>query len=135
QGRADHRRHQPQRPHRGAAAYHGVAPDRAAAMRERGFALIAVLLVLAFMAIIGAEFAFSMRLEATAARMYKENLIAAHLAEAGFEQALREIAADYAWVTLGDRKEQEEEPECPFVFFGRDRVSLKRLPHKNVPFG
>ena len=103
--------------------------------KDRGFALIAVLLVLAFVSIIGAEFAFSMRLEATAARMYKENLIAGHLAEAGFEQALREIAADYFYVTLGDRKEQETEPECPLAFFKRDGLSLERLPHKNVPFG
>ena len=47
---------------------------------QRGFALVAVLLVLAFVGIIGAEFAYSMRLEATAARVYKENLIAGHLA-------------------------------------------------------
>jgi len=43
---------------------------------QRGFALVAVLLVLAFVAVIGAEFAYSMRLEATAARVYKETLIA-----------------------------------------------------------
>jgi len=55
--------------------------------RERGFALIAVLLVLAFVAVVGAEFAYSMRLEATAARIYKETLIATHLAEAGLAQA------------------------------------------------
>jgi general secretion pathway protein K len=102
---------------------------------EQGFALVAVLLVLGFMGIIGAEFAYSMRLEATAARVYKENLLAGHLAEAGFEQALREIAADYWYVTLGDRKEQEEEPECPLVFYTRERLALKRLPHKNVALG
>ena len=102
---------------------------------QRGFALVAVLLVLAFVGIIGAEFAYSMRLEATAARVYKENLIAGHLAEAGLEQAIREIAADYGWVTLGDLKEQEEEPDCPLVFWGRDKLALKRLPHKNVPLG
>jgi general secretion pathway protein K len=102
---------------------------------QRGFALVAVLMVLAFVAIIGAEFAYSMRLEATAARVYKENLIAGHLAEAGLEQAIREIAADYAHVTLGDRKEQETEPECPLAFYARDRTVMKRLPHKNVPLG
>ena len=46
-----------------------------------------MLLVLAFVAVIGAEFAYSMRLEASAARIYKETLIATHLAEAGIEQA------------------------------------------------
>ena len=104
-------------------------------MNQRGFALIAVLLVLAFVGIIGAEFAFSMRLEASAARMYKDNLVAGHLAEAGFQQALRELAGDYWYVTLGDMKTQEEDPECPLAFFNRAGLSLKRLPHRNVPFG
>jgi type II secretory pathway component PulK len=103
--------------------------------RERGFAMVAVLMVLAFVAIIGAEFAYSMRLEATAARAYKENLIAGHLAEAAIEQAIREIAAPYTHVTLGDRKEQESEPECPLVFFSAGNVAMPRLPHKNVPLG
>jgi general secretion pathway protein K len=102
---------------------------------ERGFALIAVLMVLAFVAIIGAEFAYSMRLEASAARAYKENLIAAHLAEAGLEQAIREIVADFAYVGLGDSKELEADPECPLVFYSRDRFVLKRLPHRNVALG
>jgi type II secretory pathway component PulK len=100
-----------------------------------GFALIAVLLVLAFVAIIGAEFAFSMRLEATAARVYKENLVAGHLAEAALEQAVREIAADYAYVGLGDEKDQEADKDCPLLFYGRDRQPLKRLPRKNVALG
>jgi general secretion pathway protein K len=102
---------------------------------DRGFALIAVLLVLAFVAIIGAEFAFSMRLEASAARVYKENIIAGHLAEAAIEQATREIVADYAYVGLGDEKDAEADPECPLVFYGRDRAPIKRLPRKNVPLG
>lgn len=102
---------------------------------ERGFALIAVLLVLAFVAIIGAEFAFSMRLEATAARVYKENLIAGHLAEAALEQAVREIVADYAYVGLGDEKDPEADKDCPLVFYSRDRQAIKRLPRKNVPLG
>ena len=106
-----------------------------AARSERGFALIAVLLVLAFVAIIGAEFAFSMRLEATAARVYKENLIAGHLAEAGLEQAIREIVADYRYVGLGDEKDREADKECPLVFYGVNREALKPLPRKNVPLG
>ena len=52
---------------------------------RRGFALIAVLLVLAVVGVIGAEFAYSMRLEATSVRTYKDMLTAAHLAEAGVE--------------------------------------------------
>jgi general secretion pathway protein K len=105
------------------------APD------QRGFALVAVLLVLAFVAVIGAEFAYSMRLEATAARVYKETLIATHLAEAGLEQAIRELVADFATVGLGDDNDPEADRECPIVFYGRDRVALKRLPHKQVPLG
>ena len=105
------------------------------ARSERGFALVAVLLVLAFMGIIGAEFAFSMRLEATAARVYKENIIAGHLAEAGLEQAIREIVADYRYVGLGDEKDREADKECPLVFYGVNREALKPLPRKNVPLG
>jgi general secretion pathway protein K len=102
---------------------------------QRGFALVAVLLVLAFVAAIGAEFAFSMRLEASAARVYKETLIATHLAEAGVEQAIREIAADFSAVGLGDLPDGEADGECPLVFYGPSRVALERLPHRNVPLG
>jgi len=102
---------------------------------ERGFALVAVLLVLAFVAIIGAEFAYSMRLEATAARAYKETLIAGHLADAGLQQAIREIVADYSYVGVGDDKEAELDKDCPLVFYNSARLALKRLPHRNVPLG
>jgi general secretion pathway protein K len=102
---------------------------------QRGFALVAVLLVLAFVAVIGAEFAYSMRLEATAARVYKETLIATHLAEAGLEQAIREIAADFGFVGVGDDKDADADAECPIVFYGRNRAALKRLPHKEVALG
>jgi general secretion pathway protein K len=109
----------------------------AAAGSERGFALIAVLLVLAFVAVIGAEFAYSMRLEATAARVYKETLIAGHLAEAGLEQAIRELVADYAFVGLGDDRQAtaDADAECPLTFYSRERLAIKRLPHREVPLG
>jgi general secretion pathway protein K len=102
---------------------------------QRGFALVAVLLVLAFVAVIGAEFAYSMRLEATAARIYKETLIATHLAEAAIEQAKRELVADFASVGLGNDNDPAADRECPIVFYGRDRIAITRLPHKNVPLG
>jgi general secretion pathway protein K len=90
-------------------------------MRDRrGFALIAVLLVLAVVGVIGAEFAYSMRLEATSVRAYKETLIATHLAEAAIEQAVREIAGD---------------DDGALTFYTRDRLALKRLPRVNVPLG
>ncbi len=50
---------------------------------ERGFALVAVLLVLGLLGIIGAEFGYSMRLEAEAMRAWRDHMRAAHLAEAG----------------------------------------------------
>jgi general secretion pathway protein K len=102
---------------------------------ERGFALIAVLLVLAFVGIIGAEFAYSMRLEATAARVYKETLIATHLAEAGVEQAIRELAVEYAFVGLGNDRDRDADAECPLTLYSRERLAIKRLPHRNVPLG
>jgi general secretion pathway protein K len=109
---------------------------------ERGFALLAVLLVLAFVAVIGAEFAYSMRLEATAARVYKETLIATHLAEAGLEQAIRELVGDFAHVGLGKEKgstdgkdDDKANGDCPLAFYTSARLPIKRLPHHNVPLG
>jgi general secretion pathway protein K len=102
---------------------------------ERGFALVAVLLLLSFVAIIGAEFAFSMRLEATAARVYKETLIATHLAEAGLAQAMRELAADFAIVSVGDDRDPDNDQDCPLVFYTRAQMPIKRLPRRNVPLG
>ena len=60
---------------------------------ERGFALLIVLLVLALVAVVGAEFAYSMRLEASAVRAYKNGIIGSHLAETALEQAIRETHA------------------------------------------
>jgi general secretion pathway protein K len=102
---------------------------------QEGFALVAVLLVLAFVGVIGAEFAYSMRLEATAARVYKETLIATHLAEAGLEQAIRELATTYAFVGLGDERDRDADVQCPLTFYSRERLAIKRLPHRNVPLG
>ena len=87
---------------------------------QAGFALIAVLLVLAIVGVIGAEFAYSMRLEATSVRSYKETLIASHLAEAAVEQAIREIAGDVAFAATA--------ADGTLTFYTRDRLELKRLP-------
>jgi general secretion pathway protein K len=94
---------------------------------RRGFALIAVLLVLAVVGVIGAEFAYSMRLEATSVRTYKETLIASHLAEAAVEQAVREIAGDVAFAAT--------DADGTLTFYTRDRIALKRLPRTSVPLG
>lgn len=94
---------------------------------ERGFALIAVLLVLALVGVIGAEFAYSMRLEAAAVRAYKETTIASHLAEAAVEQAIREIAADFTYVGLDD--------QGVLTFYRPDQTPVPRLPREKVPLG
>jgi general secretion pathway protein K len=67
---------------------------------ERGFALVAVLLVLGLLGIIAAEFAYSTRLEAEAMRSWRDAMRAAHLAEAAAEQALRELAGDFQSVSI-----------------------------------
>jgi general secretion pathway protein K len=95
--------------------------------RQRGFALIAVLLVLAMVGVLGAEFAYSMRLEATSVRAYKDTLTAAHLAEAGVEQAIREIAGNVAYVVLAE--------DGQLTFYNRERQELKRLPRTKVALG
>ena len=69
----------------------GVA---AGSQGERGFALLAVMLVLALLGVVAVEFAFSMRLEASMVRSYKEAVLAAHLAEAGVQQAIREVLSE-----------------------------------------
>jgi len=58
---------------------------------ERGVALIVVLLVLALLAVVVTEFAYSARLEASMVRSYRDGVLARHLAEAGVQQAIREI--------------------------------------------
>jgi general secretion pathway protein K len=58
---------------------------------ERGVALIVVMLVLALLALVVTEFAYSARIEASMVRAYRDTVLARHLAEAGVQQAIREI--------------------------------------------
>jgi len=95
--------------------------------KERGFALAPVLLVVAVLGTVGAELAFSMRLEATAVRAYRESVTANHLAEAALAQAMREIAADAAWVVLAE--------DGDLTFYTPQRFALPRLPRVRVPLG
>ena len=60
---------------------------------ERGFALLAVLLALSLLIVVTLEFAFAMRLEASATHSFKSERLAAHLAEAAVHQALLELAS------------------------------------------
>jgi general secretion pathway protein K len=94
---------------------------------ERGFALVAVLLVLAIVAVLGTEFAYVTRLEASSVRAYKAGLAAGHLAEAAIAQAIRELASDWAVVTADETGE--------LTFYTRDRIAMPPLPRREVPFG
>ena len=94
---------------------------------ERGFALIVVLLVVAVVGVVGAEFAYSMRLEAAAVRAYKDGIIGTHLAEAAVAQATREIVADAPYVTADEGG--------LLTFYTRERLELPRLPREKVEFG
>lgn len=98
-----------------------------AATSQRGFALLAVMLVLALLGVIGAEFAYSMRLEASAVRAWKETVAGTHLAEAGIHQAVRELVRDWGFVTRC--------ADQPLRFYKRDGTLMERLPFKNVPLG
>jgi general secretion pathway protein K len=94
---------------------------------ERGFALLAVLLVLAIVAVLGTEFAYVTRLEASSVRAYKDSLAGAHLAEAAIAQAIREMASEWSVVTADEHGE--------LTFYTRDRIAIPHLPRKEVPFG
>jgi len=94
---------------------------------ERGIALIVVLLVMALVGVVGAEFAYSMRLEASAVRAYKDQILASHLAEAAVAQALREIVGDSAYVTPDEHG--------LLTFHTSDGLRLPQLPREKVDFG
>ncbi|MGH7306484.1 MAG: general secretion pathway protein GspK [Candidatus Rokuibacteriota bacterium] len=94
---------------------------------ERGFALLVVLLVMALVAVVGAEFAYSMRLEASAVRAYKNGIIGGHLAETALEQAIREIVADAPYVV--------EEEDGLLTFYAADRRAVPRLKRAKAELG
>ncbi len=94
---------------------------------RHGFALVAVLLVLALLGVVGAEFSYSMRLEASAVRAYKDAILATHLAEAAVEQAIREIVADAGFVAPAQ--------DGLLTFYTRERTAINRLPRTQVPLG
>jgi type II secretory pathway component PulK len=89
---------------------------------QRGFALLAVMLVLTLLGVIIMEFSFSMRLEASMVRSYKENLLARHLAEAGIHHAIREI--------LSQASTQAVDDQGTLVFYrtSSDPATPTRLP-------
>jgi general secretion pathway protein K len=100
---------------------------RPALRDEQGFALLLVLLVLALVAVVSVEFAYSMRLEAAAVRAYKSGIIGNHLAETALEQAIREIVADTPFVV--------EEDDGLLTFYTADRRPLPRLRREKAELG
>jgi len=104
-----------------------------AATDQRGFALLAVTLVLALLGVAVTEFAFSMRLEAAMVRSYKDAVLARHLAEAGIQQAIREVLNDAAVHGLDEDRQ--------VVFYqsppggGATPKRLPELPRSHVRLG
>ena len=99
---------------------------------ERGFALLAVMLVMTLLAIVVTELAMSMRLEASMVRSYKDVTLATHLAEAAVQQATREI--------LGPGSIQALDEDGTLSFYrtvGTSAllVKLSRLPRQRVSLG
>ncbi len=105
---------------------------RRLARDERGFALLAVILVLSLLAVVVTEFAFSMRLEASMVRAYRDGVLARNLAEAGVQQAIREILSDANVHGL------DESGQVAFYTVPAGSTALKRLPsleRARVPLG
>ncbi len=99
---------------------------------EGGFALLAVILVLALLSVVVTEFAFSMRLEASMVRAYREGILGRNLAEAGVQQAIREILTDANVHGL------DEDGQVAFYVLPPGGTALQRvpsLPRAQVPLG
>ncbi len=99
---------------------------------QRGFALLAVMLVLALLGVVVTELSVSMRLEASMVRSHKESVQATHLAEAAVHQAMREI--------LGPGNIQALDRDGALVFLRAGDgaglpVRLPRLPREGVALG
>jgi len=85
---------------------------------EGGFVLLSVMLALTLLGVVVTEFVLSMRLEASMVRTYRDSLLAAHLAESGVQQAIREILSQ-AQITALDE--------------GGQLVFYRALPGQIVP--
>ena len=99
---------------------------------QRGFALLAVMLVMTLLAIVVTELAMSMRLEASMVRSYKDVTLATHLAEAAVQQAMREIMGP------GSIEGLDEDGTLSFYrSVGTSALLVKqsRLPRQRVALG
>ncbi len=99
---------------------------------QRGFALIVVLLVLVLLAVVVTEQAFSARLEASMVRAYRDGVQARHLAEAGVQQAIREILTPSQVAALDEQGQVVFYRALP----GQTTpTALPALPRTRVPLG
>jgi general secretion pathway protein K len=99
---------------------------------QRGFALLAVILVLALLSVVVTEFAFSMRLEASMVRAYRDAMLGRNLAEAGIQQGIREILTDANVQAL------DEDGQVAFYSVPAGSTALTRVPsleRNRVPLG
>ncbi len=99
---------------------------------QSGFALLAVILVLALLSVVVTEFAFSMRLEASMVRAYRDAVLGRNLAEAGIQQGIREILTDAKVQAL------DEDGQVAFYSSPAGSTALTRLPslqRNRVPLG
>lgn len=99
---------------------------------QRGFALLTVMVVLALLAVVVADLVHSARLEASMVRSYRDGVAAAHLAEAGVQQAIREIMSPSQVSAL----DEDEQVVFHRVLPGQTTpVSLPPLPRVRVRLG
>jgi general secretion pathway protein K len=89
---------------------------------QRGFALLATSLVLAVLGVVVTEFAFATRLETSMVRAYKEGILARNLAEAGIQQAMREILSESTIQGL------DEDGQVAFFRAAQVGAAPQRLP-------
>jgi len=99
---------------------------------ERGFALLAVMLVMTLLGIVVTELSMAMRLEASMVRSYRDVTLATHLAEAAVQQAIKEITGQ------GNIEGLDEDGTLSFyrsVATSALLVKQSRLPRERVPLG
>lgn len=99
---------------------------------QRGFALLAVVLVVALLGVVATELAVGARLEAGMVRAHRDAVAARHLAEAAVHQAIREVQ--------GEGPIQKLDADGQLVFYrlapGQTvPVRLTPLPRSRVPLG
>jgi general secretion pathway protein K len=100
--------------------------------RERGFALLAVMLVLTLLSVVVLELVFSMRLEASTGRAFRDGLLAEHLVDAAVQQAIREVLSQAPIQALDEAGQLvflRAAPGSPLP------SRLPPLPRERVPLG